>query len=173
MIIAFLRAEGVKQSGMAARRSKKANIIFAQRFPRFMIRKIKRKATEHETGGRPMPKASPIPTAMASGALIVVSAAALASPVTDADLRGKTICWSYFGTRNTYGKDGSFDSNLLGHGTWSLVGDTLTERSDHGAFTFTISREGQAFHIYGASIAHAQTIAKTVFVDAWGSYCTK
>src|SRR5271166_3674088 len=63
---------------------------------------------------------------------------ALAGPVTDADLRGKTICWSYGGTRNTYGKDGSLDSNLVGHGTWSLVGDRITEHGDHGVFSFTI-----------------------------------
>ena len=41
---------------------------------------------------------------------------AAAGPVGDADLRGKTVCWSYGGTRNTYRKDGSFDSSHS-HGT--------------------------------------------------------
>jgi hypothetical protein len=51
---------------------------------------------------------------------------ALASPVTDADLSGKKICWYSKGVNNTYGKDGSLESNLLGHGTWHLAGDKLT-----------------------------------------------
>ena len=115
-----------------------------------------------------------VPTSVALGAVLAVSGSALASPVTDADLRGKTICWSFGGTRITYGKDGSFDSNLLGHGTWSLSGDTLTEHGDHGAFTITINKEGQTFHMYGPSIAHAGTAyEKTIFVDVWGSYCNK
>jgi hypothetical protein len=74
---------------------------------------------------------------------------ALASAVTDADLRGKTICWSYGGTRNTYGKDGSFDSNLIGHGTWRLVADRLTEDGEHGVYTFTISKDGELFTCMG------------------------
>jgi hypothetical protein len=92
---------------------------------------------------------------------------ALASPVTDADLRGKTICWSYGsygGTRNTYGKDGSFDSNLIGHGTWRLVADRLTEDGDHGVYAFTISKEGRTFHMYGRAPGNT-------LVEVWGHYC--
>jgi hypothetical protein len=117
------------------------------------------------------------------GAVIVVSPAVLASPITDADLRGKTICWSYGGTRNTYGSDGSLDSNLLGHGTWSLRGDTLTEHGGPGDFTFTITKEGQTFHktgatfvslpVYGNSPGPPETHGHTMFVDVWGSYCHK
>jgi hypothetical protein len=89
---------------------------------------------------------------------------ALANPVTDADLRGKTICWSYGGTRNTYGKDGSFDSNLIGHGTWSLVGDRITENGDHGVFSFTIEKQAGTLHMYGKSPGGG-------WVDVIGSYC--
>jgi hypothetical protein len=89
---------------------------------------------------------------------------ALVSPVTDADLRGKTICWSYGGTRNTYGKDGSFDSNLIGHGTWRLVADRLTEDGDHGVYTFTISKDGGTFHMYGRASGNT-------LVEVWGHYC--
>jgi hypothetical protein len=89
---------------------------------------------------------------------------ALAAPVTDADLRGKTVCWSYGGTRNTYGKDGSFDSNLVGHGTWRLVADRLTEDGDHGVYTFTISKEGQTLHMYGRTPGGGS-------VEVWGRYC--
>jgi hypothetical protein len=120
-----------------------------------------------------MVKTSSVPTAITLGALLVPSATALANSVTDADLRGKTICWNFGGTRNTYGKDGSLDSNLLGHGTWSLSGDTLTEDGAHGVYTFTITKEGQNFHISGSTIAHANDIShsRTIFVDVFGSYC--
>jgi hypothetical protein len=111
-----------------------------------------------------MTKTSLIRRTVTLGAALVVSPAALAGPVTDADLRGKTICWSYGGTRNTYGKDGSFDSNLVGHGTWSLFGERLTEHGDHGVFTFTIEKQGETFHMYGRSVAEG-------WVEVWGSYC--
>jgi hypothetical protein len=127
-----------------------------------------------------MAKTSFVPTAVL-GAMLVVSTAALASPVKDADLRAKTICWSYGGTRNTYGTDGSFDSNLLGHGTWSLLGDRLTERGETGVFTFTITMEGRTFHKTGASLVQMPWNStgppgsgrQTIFVDVWGSYCQK
>jgi hypothetical protein len=110
-----------------------------------------------------MPNRSPFKLIVLS---FVVFGPALAGPVpvTDADLRGKTICWSYGGTRNTYGKDGSLDSNLIGHGTWTLVGDRLTEHGDHGVFTFKIEKEGATFHMYGRTVANGSA-------DVWGNYC--
>lgn len=84
---------------------------------------------------------------------------ALASPVTDADLRGKKICWYSKGVNNTYGKDGSLESNLLGHGTWRLVGDKLTETGLH-VYTFTITKEGDHFHMTNGEIG-----------DVFGKYC--
>jgi hypothetical protein len=59
------------------------------------------------------------------GMALADSLIASADPVTDADIRGKKICWTT-GVTSTYGKDGSFDSNRSGHGTWTLVGDRLT-----------------------------------------------
>ena len=59
-----------------------------------------------------MPGASKVILIAVSALVFGRPIVALASPVADADLRGKTICWSYGGTRNTYGKDGSFNSNL-------------------------------------------------------------
>ena len=85
--------------------------------------------------------------------------AALASPVTDADLRGKKICWYSKGVNNTYGIDGSLESNLLGHGTWRLVGDQLTETGPH-VYTFTITKEGGTFHMINSSVG-----------EVWGRYC--
>src|SRR5271170_1809364 len=101
---------------------------------------------------------------MAAAALLFARpVVTLAAPVTDADLRGKTVCWSYGGTRNTYGKDGSFDSNLVGHGTWSLVGDRITEHGDHGVFSFTIEKQAGTLHMYGRSPGGG-------WVDVTGSY---
>jgi hypothetical protein len=93
-------------------------------------------------------------------------AGALAAPglVTDADLRGKTICWSYGGTRNTYGKDGSFDSNLIGHGTWTLVADRLTEHGETGVYSFTIDKQEGKLHMYGRTPGGGS-------VEVWGNYC--
>lgn len=91
-------------------------------------------------------------------------AAGLANPVTDADLRGKTICWSYGGTRNSYHKDGSLDSNLVGHGTWSLISDRLTEHGPQGVYTFTIDKQGGKLHMYGRTPGGGS-------VEVWGDYC--
>jgi hypothetical protein len=84
---------------------------------------------------------------------------AVASPVTDADLRGKKICWYSKGVNNTYSKDGSLESNLLGHGTWRLVGDKLTETGLH-VYTFTITKEDGTFHMTNREIG-----------DVFGRYC--
>ena len=78
-----------------------------------------------------MPKALQFVLMVISMRVVGDRTVALASPVTDADLRGKKICWYSKGVNNTYGKDGSLESNLLGHGTWRLVGDKLTETGLH------------------------------------------
>jgi hypothetical protein len=111
-----------------------------------------------------MPKAAQFMLMAICVAPVGAPIVALAGPVSDADLRGKTICWSYGGTRNTYGKDGSLDSNLVGHGTWSLVGDRITEHGDHGVFSFTIEKNGGVLHMYGRSPGGGS-------VDVTGSYC--
>ena len=95
-------------------------------------------------------------------AVLAYSAAALAGSVTNADLAGKKICWSDGSA--TYGKDGSFDSNGCGHGTWRLVGDRVEIRSSTCAFDFTISKDNGAFHGVGYGGAGGN-------YDAWGKYC--
>jgi hypothetical protein len=84
---------------------------------------------------------------------------ALASPVRDADLRGKKICWYSKGVINTYGKDGSLESSLLGRGTWRLVGDQLTESGLH-VYIFTITKDGGTFRMTNREIG-----------DVFGRYC--
>jgi hypothetical protein len=64
-------------------------------------------------------------TALVFGAVLTQSLPVVAGPVSDADFRGKKICWNT-GITSSYNKDGSFDSNRSGHGTWQLVGDQLS-----------------------------------------------
>ena len=79
------------------------------------------------------------------GAVVAYSAAALAEPVKDADLRGKKICWSN-SEFSTFHKDGTFDCTMCGHGTWRLDGDTLTENSGNGVFVWKITKNGGTLH---------------------------
>jgi hypothetical protein len=106
-----------------------------------------------------MPKALQFMLMVVSVVVLGPPIAALASPVTDDDLRGKKICWYSKGVNNTYGKDGSLESNLLGHGTWRLAGDQLTETGLH-VYTFTISKKGGIFHM-----------TNNIVGDVWGRYC--
>jgi hypothetical protein len=69
---------------------------------------------------------------------------ASAAPVTDADLRGKKICWNT-GFTSSYNKDGSFDGNRSGHGTWRLNGDVLTVSAEHGSGASNISKDEAPF----------------------------
>ena len=56
------------------------------------------------------------------GAAVNAPIAAWADPITKADLAGKKVCWSDRGTP-TYGKNGAYDENGFGHGTWKLAGN--------------------------------------------------
>ncbi|MGA9847851.1 MAG: hypothetical protein WBQ45_09445 [Roseiarcus sp.] len=86
---------------------------------------------------------------------------ALADPVTDADLRGKKICWN--GGISTYGKDGSYDGQRIGHGAWSLAGDMLTISGANGGGASTITKDNGTFHLFWRN-RHGDA-------EAWGHYC--
>ena len=83
--------------------------------------------------------------AAVSAAACTVSITAFAGAVTNADLRGKKICWNN-GNTSVYNKDGSYDSNRVGHGTWRLDGDVLTISAEQWAGANTITKEGATFH---------------------------
>jgi hypothetical protein len=89
--------------------------------------------------------------------------AALADPVTDADLRGKKICWNT-GFTSSYGKDGSFDGNRVGHGTWSLAGDQITIIASSGGGANTITKDNGTFHVF-----HKNRRGDSI--ESWGKYC--
>jgi hypothetical protein len=94
--------------------------------------------------------------------VVAYSAAAFAEPVTKADLGGKKICWSDGWA--TYGKNGSFEAQGCGHGTWRLVGDRVQTRANLCTFDFTISKDNGTFHGSGSAGANGT-------YDAWGKYC--
>ena len=111
-----------------------------------------------------MAKSTSIAGAAVLGAVFTVSTAALANPVTDADLRGKKICWTT-GIVSTYNKDGSYDSNRVGHGNWRLVGDQIMISAEHGAGSNTITKDGDTFHTTRRASKSGQD------VEGWGKYC--
>jgi hypothetical protein len=111
-----------------------------------------------------MLKTSFIIAAAMCGCVLTGSVAAIAAPVTDADLRGKKICWNT-GFTSSYNKDGSFDGNRSGHGTWRLNGDLLTVSAEHGSGASNISKDGSTFH------STRRASKSGTDIDAWGSYC--
>jgi hypothetical protein len=111
-----------------------------------------------------MSRISLVLSALVCGVALAQSLPALAGAVTDADLRGKKICWST-GIISTFGKDGSIDSNRSGHGTWSLSGDQLTLIMANGNSVDTITKEGETFHRTRRGSKSGTDI------ESWGKYC--
>ena len=112
-----------------------------------------------------------IPNALKMGAVIPCAmvanvAPALAGPVTKADLAGRKICWSSGGSP-TYGKNGAYHEDILGHGTWRLAGDQLTVVASHGHYTGTITKENETFHTSG----HVIFYRYSTDLEQSGKYC--
>jgi hypothetical protein len=105
---------------------------------------------------------SVFPAAVMLGAMTGAPTAALADPVTNADLAGKKICWSD-GGKPTYGQNGVYDESGFGHGTWKLAGDQITVVVKYGEYTGTITKENDQFHLKGKINGND--------LDTWGKYC--
>jgi hypothetical protein len=99
------------------------------------------------------------------GALLFAPIAVSAAPVTDADLRGKRICWDD-GSTTDFGKDGSWDNSRLGHGAWSLTGGSLmvTLSNGNARLPATINKEDGGIHLLRRA-AHGN------IVERRGKYC--
>jgi hypothetical protein len=104
--------------------------------------------------------------AILPGAMVAYAAAALAGPVTKADLTGKKICWSSGGSP-TYYRNGDYHEDILGYGTWTLSGDRLTVVASHGHYTGTITKENETFHISG----HVIFYRYSKDLEESGKYC--
>jgi hypothetical protein len=114
--------------------------------------------------GENMSRKSFIVAVVVCGAALAQSLPALAGPVTDADFRGKKICWNN-GAAGSYNKDGSYDSNRIGHGTWRLAGAQLTVIGSNGSVSNTITKDGSKFH----EVARGSRSGKEI--EVWGDYC--
>jgi hypothetical protein len=103
--------------------------------------------------------------ATALGMATVVPLAAVARPVTTADLSGKRICWNN-GDKQSYLPGGGFSSTRWGKGTWRVTahgvqihahpgGNSLADiRLRHGSFSLT-------------TYSNLNGLRQT----AWGKYC--
>jgi hypothetical protein len=109
-----------------------------------------------------MAKMSSIFPVVVLGAMTSAPIAALADPVTEADLAGKKVCWSD-GGRPTYGKNGIYNESGFGHGTWKLAGGQITVVASNGEYTGKITKENGTFHLIG-KINGAD-------LDTTGKYC--
>jgi hypothetical protein len=67
-----------------------------------------------------MKNLSMLAAATSATLLALFSAASAATPVTAADLSGRTLCMSN-GDRNTFGVGGKLSSNRFGNGTWAVT----------------------------------------------------
>jgi hypothetical protein len=105
-----------------------------------------------------------VATAAICGSVLIGSFAAMAAPATDADLRGKKICWNT-GATSSYKKDGSFDGSMIGHGSWRLNGDLLTVSAEHGTGANNITKDGGTFHLVRRGSRSGKDI------ESWGTYC--
>jgi hypothetical protein len=98
--------------------------------------------------------------------MVAYAAAALAAPVTKADLAGKKICWSDGGTP-TYGKSGAYDEPTFGHGTWNLKGGKLSVVTSNGNYTGAVTKENDMFHFSGRMTVGGSSKD----MDVSGKYC--
>jgi hypothetical protein len=102
--------------------------------------------------------------AVTCGVALSGSMAALAAPVTGADLQGKEICWSDRGTP-TYSKNGAYSEKTFGDGTWRLAGGQLTVVASHGQYTGAITKENGSFHITGSINGKALERGENIAID--------
>jgi hypothetical protein len=60
------------------------------------------------------------PFGIAFGLSLAFVCCAMARPVTTKDLAGRTICYNN-GEKATYSRDGKYESNMIGKGTWTVT----------------------------------------------------
>jgi len=87
--------------------------------------------------------------------------AALAAPVTSADLSGKKICWNN-GSVSSYGAGGRYSNNMTGEGTWSMAGGGVHIHTDR--YDYVAIMQKSADGTFQAEIAAAN-------IKSTGKYC--
>ncbi len=96
--------------------------------------------------------------------LASLSAALAATPVTAADLSGRTLCMSN-GDRNTFGVGGVLSSNRFGNGTWQVTaaGIQINGQYKDGILSLVKLRNGTFRTAY--TVGYARSFVVT------GRYC--
>jgi hypothetical protein len=107
-----------------------------------------------------MPRHLPSLTAAATLSLALVSAA-LAAPVSSADLSGRSICWDN-GSASSYGAGGAYSNSVSGHGTWSMTGGGVHIHTDRYDYVASIQKLPDGTF-------HAQVPVANI--NATGKYC--
>jgi hypothetical protein len=99
-------------------------------------------------------------TAASMLSLAVVSAA-LAAPVSSADLSRRSICWDN-GSVSSYGAGGTYSNSVSGHGTWSMTGGGVHIHTDRYDYVASVQKlPDRTFH----------AIVRVAGINASGKYC--
>jgi len=101
------------------------------------------------------------PLSVASVLSVALYSAALAAPVTSADLSGKKICWSN-GSVSSYGHGGKYSNNMTGDGTWSMTGGGVHIHTDR--YDYVAAMQKSPDGTFQAEIAAAH-------IKSTGKYC--
>jgi hypothetical protein len=99
-------------------------------------------------------------TAAATLSVVFVSAA-LAAPVSSADLSGRSICWDN-GSASSYGAGGAYSNSMSGHGTWSMSGGGVHIHTDRYDYVASVQKlPDGTFH----------AVVPVAGINANGKYC--
>ena len=102
-----------------------------------------------------------LPLTAASMLSLAVVSAALAAPVSSADLSGRSICWDN-GSVSSYGAGGTYSNSMSGHGTWSMTAGGVHIHTDRYDYVASIQKlPDGTFH---AEVPAASS-------NATGKYC--
>jgi hypothetical protein len=92
---------------------------------------------------------------------LVLYSAALAAPVTAADLSGKKICWDN-GSASSYRAGGKYANNMSGEGTWAVTAGGVHIHTDRYDYVASIQKLGDG--TFSATVA-------TAGIKSAGKYC--
>jgi hypothetical protein len=90
---------------------------------------------------------------------VALYSAALAAPVTSADLSGKKICWNN-GSVSSYGRGGKYSNNMTGDGTWSMAGGGVHIHTDRYDYVAAMQKSADGTFHAEVAAAHITTTGK-------------
>jgi hypothetical protein len=84
-------------------------------------------------------KSAIVSLAVSAPLAIALHGAALAAPVTEADLSGKKICWAN-GAISDFHADGTFSGNSAGQGAWAIRPEGVQVTIQHSSSVAAIDK---------------------------------